>query len=338
MEGNGASPGGTVPDPASTSVEGEALEERDQTQSDEDQTLSDRDQTLSDRDQQASDDDQAASDSDDGADRGSHARTTAIRDETARERLEVGNERDDTAIQRDQAAKERDELAAKRDREAEIADRRALELDNSDGLADRRTLRLQDLRRLALEARSRATADRERAARDRRQAARDRVLGQHDREAASQDRALAGTDDLTGARRRGVGLFELEREIDRAQRTGHGLVVAYVDVDGLKAVNDEQGHSAGDQLLREVAEALRRHMRSYDLLIRVGGDEFLCVLPDVTVEEARRRLGELDSELPAGSPARSVSFGLSELRSGEGVKELVDRADHDLLAGRTRKS
>ena len=79
----------------------------------------------------------------------------------------------------------------------------------------------------------------------------------------------------------------------RARREGTSLVVAFVDVDGLKAVNDTHGHAAGDDVLRAVAERLRARMRSYDLLVRMGGDEFLCALPNITVAEARERFRDL---------------------------------------------
>jgi diguanylate cyclase (GGDEF)-like protein len=76
-------------------------------------------------------------------------------------------------------------------------------------------------------------------------------------------------------------------------------VVAYVDGDGLKAVNDSHGHAAGDEVLRNVARGLRRHMRSYDLTVRMGGDEFLCALPDVSIEDAAARFGDLSQDLNA---------------------------------------
>jgi diguanylate cyclase (GGDEF)-like protein len=319
MRSSGAPPpeGGT--DPARSSDDDQTLDDRERTLSDGDQTLSDRDQTLSDREQEASDDDQAAS-----------------------ERLEVGHLRDETASERDQAAEQRDELAAQRDRDADLADQRALELDGSDRIADRHTLRVQELRGRGREVGKRAALDRERAGGDRRKAAHDRELGAHDRELGAldreqskQDRDHAATDELTGAYRRGAGLEELEREMARARRTGKNLVAAYVDVDGLKAVNDTHGHSAGDELLRAVAESLRHRMRTYDLLVRLGGDEFLCVLPGVSVDEVRRRFDDLGSELPAGPTLGSVSIGLSELRDGENAQELINRADRNLLAGRS---
>src|SRR5438132_6245992 len=87
----------------------------------------------------------------------------------------------------------------------------------------------------------------------------------------------AATDDLTGALRRGTGLAMLQRELDRARRVrGRGTIVAFIDVDGLKRLNDTDGHSAGDQLLRDVVAAIRERVRSYDLVIRYGGDEFVC--------------------------------------------------------------
>ena len=333
---NGAPPSKEVPDPQNLRADEPVLEGDDQTLSDEDQSLSDRDRTLSEIDQEASDKDQAASDlaHDIGGEPGAHERTSAIRAGTTKQRHEVGQLRDETANQRDQSAKKRDELAARRDRDAEIADERALALDSSDALSDRHTLRLSELRGRALESRKRAAANRERATRDRRLAARDRQLAARDRQQARLEREQAGTDELTGARRRGVGVEELQREIERARRTDQSLVVAYIDIDGLKTVNDSRGHAAGDELLRDVVEGLQRHMRSYDLVIRLGGDEFLCVLPQVSVAEVKRRLDELDNELRLERAVGSVSVGIAQLGDEETPQELIDRADHNLLAGR----
>jgi diguanylate cyclase (GGDEF)-like protein len=244
--------------------------------------------------------------------------------------------RDEMANRRDQAAQERDHLAVQRDLDADIADQTVRELEGSEEVIDRRTLRVEELRSLGRQGRQRAAGSRERAKRDRTLAGADRVFGASDRYESKQDRQHASTDELTGARRRGVGLEDLQREIDRARRTGESLVAAYVDVDGLKAVNDEHGHHAGDNVLRDVVARLRRDMRPYDLLVRLGGDEFLCVLSGVDANEARRRFERLGADLRAGPCVRSVSVGLGELRDGEGPQELVDRADQDLLAGRAQ--
>jgi diguanylate cyclase (GGDEF)-like protein len=261
----------------------------------------------------------------------------AVRARMERERLESEDRRDRLASQRDKAAQERDKLAAQRDHDAAICDQEALELDGRETLLDRHTLRVQELRGRAAAGRRRAADDRRRAARDRQLAACDREHARRDRDQAARDRELAGIDELTGARRRGVGLEELGREVERARRTNGRLVAAFVDVDDLKSVNDEQGHRAGDHLLREVAAGLASRMRSYDLVVRVGGDEFLCALPDVTPTEARRRFEELVSELHDGPTVRSVSFGLSDLRDGDSLQELIDRADRDLMADRSRR-
>lgn len=264
--------------------------------------------------------------------RGFHPGPTSDRADLATEQSLIPHRRDESASHRDQAAQQRDELAARRDQKAETDDATALELEGADEPLGRRTLAVR--RAHDAEGREQASLSRERAKHDRALAAIDRELGERDREASRLDREQAGTDELTGARRRGVGLEDLQREIDRAHRTGEALVAAYVDVDGLKAVNDQHGHQAGDELLQDVVEALRRDMRSYDLLVRLGGDEFLCVMPGLTAQQARQRLEHLKAELPPGPTRRSLSFGLSELRDGEGPTALVDRADKALLAGR----
>jgi diguanylate cyclase (GGDEF)-like protein len=300
----------------------------------------DRDQTLSDRDQQASDADQAASDLDRAYGHGaaSYERSAATRVHEARERLETGGLRDETASQRDVAAQDRDELAARRDCEAHTRDEEAGKLGRSDGLFDKHTLRIQELRSRATAARMGAAEDRGRAQRDREHAARDRDLAAHDREQSARERQRAGTDELTGARRRGLGLEELQREIERARRTGGNLLAVFVDVDNLKSVNDGLSHRAGDELLCKVADGLKRHLRSYDLVVRLGGDEFFCALPDVTLEDAHGRFEDLNAELHEGSPDSSVSVGFAALRDGESPQDLVDRADRDLLAARGKAS
>jgi diguanylate cyclase (GGDEF)-like protein len=252
------------------------------------------------------------------------------------ERRRAGQVRDEKARRRDDAADLRDERAAVRDQTARLEDQAALRLDGVGGWADGSNLPVRELRFRGIDGRRRASLARERAKRDRGLARMDRELGEHDREESRRDRGHAGTDELTGARRRGVGLEDLQHEIDRARRTSQSLTTAYVDVDGLKAVNDQQGHGAGDILLQAVVTALRDHMRSYDLLVRLGGDEFLCVMPGATADQARQRFEHLRASLATGSRARSVSVGLSELRDGDELMSLIDRADQNLLAGRRR--
>lgn len=148
---------------------------------------------------------------------------------------------------------------------------------------------------------------------------------------------LAGqvtVDELTGALRRGAGLAALQREIDRNHRTpGKGLVVIFIDVDGLKAVNDRHGHAAGDERLRETVAALRDRLRSYDLIVRYGGDEFLCVLTDSGASEAQVTAASLREQVHQRTGS-TISVGIAELTAGDTVGGLVDRADIALYAGR----
>ena len=151
-------------------------------------------------------------------------------------------------------------------------------------------LRAAGDRKRAAAARAQAAIQREAAARDRERAAEDRRLAARDRAAAAGELALEGADYLTGALRRRVGLAAIQRELDRTSRTGERLVVAFVDVDGLKAINDKRGHAAGDDRLRAVAQAIMQHLRSYDVIVRFGGDEFVCSLSGQDAGGARDAL------------------------------------------------
>ncbi len=145
-----------------------------------------------------------------------------------------------------------------------------------------------------------------------------------------------GMDDLTGTIRRRAGIAALQREIDRARRADHGdVVVAFLDLNGLKKVNDSMGHAAGDQLLCDLVATLKGKLRSYDLIIRWGGDEFVCVLSNSSLEQAERKMQDIAEAFLEVSPAGGgVSFGLSTLRAGDSADTLIARADAQLYERR----
>lgn len=172
---------------------------------------------------------------------------------------------------------------------------------------------------------------------DRAVAAVDRAAAAIDRAAAAQDRAAASLDDLTGTYLRGPGHVELKREIARARRTMQPFTLAFLDVDGLKIVNDSGGHDAGDQLLREVAAALREQTRDYDVIVRHGGDEFLCALPGMSIEEARARMERVHTGSAVGPNRWSVSAGLALLEEDDSLETLIGRADKALYRQRSSR-
>jgi diguanylate cyclase (GGDEF)-like protein len=144
-------------------------------------------------------------------------------------------------------------------------------------------------------------------------------------------------DELTGALRRQAGLQALEREIDRARRSPEGkLVVAFVDVDELKHVNDTHGHAAGDRLLQEVAGTLRTQLRSYDLVMRWGGDEFVCVLPEAGLEGASRIVEDIAVSFIARH-GYGFSTGFAALEDTDTADDIVSRADKRLYETRRER-
>lgn len=148
------------------------------------------------------------------------------------------------------------------------------------------------------------------------------------------ERENSSRDALTGAYHRGAGFLELDREIARARRTDVPLVLAFIDVDGLKAVNDSGGHAAGDRLLVEVVSCVRAAMRSYDLIMRYGGDEFVCVFSGLDLRATTTRLGEISEGLARSPEHGSVTVGVAELRPSDSVDNLVARADDALYQKR----
>jgi diguanylate cyclase (GGDEF)-like protein len=317
----------------------------DQTAADSDQTAADSDQTAADSDQTAADNDQAASDRDlgHGGDAEVHDSSREVRDRSAQQRHTSAQGRADAGNTRDKAAHARDLTATSRDQAADIHDRdragreASLAIDGSRLKIEELTRRAMETRRCAAddrvaaaETRARAALDRERAARDREQSARDRLQATAERDALMNQLTLAETDQLTGARMRAAGLLDLAHEIDRARRTGSPLVVAYLDVVGLKAVNDTHGHAAGDAMLQRAAHAVQAHLRSYDLIIRIGGDEFLCVMSGATIKDARARFRLIQASLAADADVCEIKVGFAALSAADSLAELISRADAEL--------
>jgi diguanylate cyclase (GGDEF)-like protein len=235
-------------------------------------------------------------------------------DPAADARRRAGGRRDQSARDRLRAADLRDAIADARDLVAATRDRAA-----AAAAADGRD--------------THPAEDRRHAAHDREDAARERIHALVDRERMADALALAAIDELTGARGRAAGLAELDHELARCRRTGGRLVAAYVDIVGLKALNDSQGHGAGDDLLRRVVALIRDDLRSYDLIIRVGGDEFVCAMSNMTLLDARLRFDRVAAALSAAAGVGAIRTGLAELAGDETVAELIARADRQLIDG-----
>jgi diguanylate cyclase (GGDEF)-like protein len=109
----------------------------------------------------------------------------------------------------------------------------------------------------------------------------------------------------------------------------------FLDVDGLKMVNDTQGHAAGDSVLIEVVATIRKRVRSYDLVIRYGGDEFLCALVDVASEDAERTLADIRQQYAART-GHTVSVGMTTVGDADTADSVVARADAALYAERLK--
>lgn len=317
--------------------------DRDQTASDQDQTWSDHDQTASERDQRSADEDQHAADDDfaAGGDAITYHRSALARERSGRDRDAVSAVRSESASARLATAAERDRAAELRDRGGEGRDAlaRLHDLqDDTDASRDEILLRAERDRARAAADRAKAADDRARAAADREESARERAQALRERTTSAHNLKLAATDELTGGWTRKVGLEEVSRELERARRTGARLVLAFVDVDGLKAVNDTKGHLAGDALLRLLGETLRANVRPYDVVVRYGGDELLCAMPNLSAREARARFQTIAAALATADANHSVTFGLAEAEPADSLQDLIARADADFLKARSSRT
>lgn len=341
----------------------QSLSDADQTHADSDQTAADADegssaadeassysdQQDSDRDQAASDSDQAVADRDETAgdasprnaehyedSRATRSYATGTRIATTARRGSAQSERSRQELAREQTARRRDETAAMRDRVAEQRDQAAALADRRARASETVTEALELVLGASAAAREQAAADRTRAADDRVRAAVDRDHAAEERRQARIAVQRAQLDSLTGVYMRDLGRVTLQHEIDRCRRSGEPFVLGFIDVDGLKALNDTKGHAAGDALLQAVVAALKSKLRSYDPIVRVGGDEFLCGFVSAEIEAAERRALEIRNAVREGTPPGTVSIGLAVLQDRDTLESLTARADADMYARKSQ--
>lgn len=181
----------------------------------------------------------------------------------------------------------------------------------------------------------------EAALRLRRQLAGKRIADRR-RQRVADGLRLAVTDPLTGLHNRRYALPHLSRVADQAQKTGQQFAVMILDLDRFKSINDTLGHSAGDGVLVEVARRLDANLREGDLVARIGGEEFLVVMPETSLGAARVtaerlcRAIEREPIEPGGGHAPvsiTISIGLA-IGGGDGAQstdDLVSQADRALL-------
>lgn len=152
-----------------------------------------------------------------------------------------------------------------------------------------------------------------------------------------EERLRARTDPLTGLPNRAAYDEHLTQEYERWSRYRTAFTVVVCDLDYFKRVNDTYGHLAGDKVLRLVAKVITKNIRVTDFVARYGGEEFVIIMPSTSVEEAAAAMDKLREAMQSspfnfhGKPVSiTMSFGVTEIKEGDSVDEVFERADEAL--------
>lgn len=159
---------------------------------------------------------------------------------------------------------------------------------------------------------------------------------------AEEFERLAQVDALTGLSNRRFASERLASEAERSKRYGHPLTVVSFDLDNFKQINDTYGHPAGDHVLKHFAQRLQSTIRKSDIAARMGGDEFLVLLPECTTSQVNillARLRPMETECGGSKINICFSAGWVGYEKGESTEQFLERADRVLYAEkRSRKS
>ncbi|MEP3479161.1 MAG: diguanylate cyclase [Fuerstiella sp.] len=156
--------------------------------------------------------------------------------------------------------------------------------------------------------------------------------------------AASQGDGVTGLPNRATFDYHLDAECNRAAREGSPIAVLLVDLDHFKQINDQHGHSAGDSALRVISTAIRRSLRSYDMVARFGGDELAVICSgcrlnevDIVMRRIRDTVMGLSDNPEISGPIPSISVGAAvafDTQSHSIRKQLIDKADECLYAAK----
>lgn len=152
---------------------------------------------------------------------------------------------------------------------------------------------------------------------------------------------MAYVDPLTGVANRRFTEIALSSRLEEMQRYGWPFGVIFIDIDDFKLVNDRYGHEIGDEVLKMVTKTISHSARSFDVVGRWGGEEFLVVVANVTRGELARtaerfRFLVQESKLPVNPPLSvTISLGVTRAREGDTVAEILRRADRLLYESKT---
>jgi diguanylate cyclase (GGDEF)-like protein len=152
---------------------------------------------------------------------------------------------------------------------------------------------------------------------------------------AEEFERLSQVDPLTGLSNRRFAEERLASEASRSRRHGHPLTVVSFDLDKFKQINDTYGHLAGDRVLKHFGRRLNSAIRKSDVAARMGGDEFLVLLPECTASQVQTlmaRLRPMDTEFDGVKIPICFSAGWVEYEKGESIEQFLERADRILYA------
>ena len=160
------------------------------------------------------------------------------------------------------------------------------------------------------------------------------------RKRTAQLEHMATTDELTGLFNRREIMRILDVEIARINRQHTPLSIMMLDLDHFKSINDSFGHQSGDRALEHVATLFKQLVRSTDFAGRIGGEEFLIILPDTALSNShelaeRIRLTTANTTGNTVTPACTVSIGIAQLREGDTLQSLIQRADEALYQAKS---
>ena len=154
---------------------------------------------------------------------------------------------------------------------------------------------------------------------------------------------VCAIDHLTGVWNRHAMSFMIEKEHERARRSGNVCVLAIMDFDDFKQINDKHGHIAGDRVLKTAMDFFVKRLRKYDIIFRYGGDEFLLLFPETNIDHATQLLERLRQELK-NTPIKisesktvniSVSIGMSVMDGQSSYDETIKLADLALIEAKS---